>query len=296
MRHRRRHLAVLSAAALATIVGLVPISPAAAAPVTNACLSGATATYSDIAISMSGTATPDPVVAGEPLTLSSTTVHLEVDGLLFLAGYRIFLLNVGANTIPADGTVTVAATNTVEGTSSETVSLTPTVTITDPTPANRSNGDESASALSVDIPLDDTTWTPTGGTVQFAQTSVVVDALINNVIPVTLTCQPGTSSTDGTTFTPAAPPPFASAVVTGGSSTTPTTSASSTTTPTTTGTTTTTLGSGHDDSRRRLAGAAPARRLGDPRLRLPWRRPGQPRRARHLRLVWQLRRCPRPTT
>lgn len=257
MRHRRRHLAVLSGAVLATFVGLVPISPAGAAPVTNACLSGATATYSDIAIAMAGTAAPDPVAAGDPLTLSSTTVHLEVPGTLFLAGYRIFLLNAGANTIPADGTVTIAASNTSEGTSSETVSLTPTVTITDPTPANRSSGDESAGPLSVDIPLSDTVWTPTSGTVEFTEASVVVDALINNVIPVTLTCEPGASSVDGTTFTPAPAPAFASAAVTGGASTTATTATTAppSTSTTVAGSTTTTTAATTSTT------AAPARYL-----------------------------------
>jgi hypothetical protein len=214
-----------------------------AAPVTNACLSGATATYSDIAVNLTGTASPDPATVGQTVTLSGTSAAVDVPGTLFLAGYRLGLLQLGSNTIPADGEVKVSASNTSQHDATKTVSASPTVTITDPTPANKASGDESASALSVNLPLGDTTWTATGGTIEFREVSVTINAVINNAIPVTLTCQPGTSSTDGTTFTPSTPAPFET-VSLGAAGTTTTTAGGATTTTTTGGTTTTTTGGG----------------------------------------------------
>ena len=115
MRSRRRHIAVLLVAALLAVLGSLPLArPAAAVPVTNACFTAATATYSEVPIDMVGTAAPDPVTTGATLTLSNTSVTATFGAALFLAGYRLFILQAGDNNISATVNATILASNTNE--------------------------------------------------------------------------------------------------------------------------------------------------------------------------------------
>lgn len=179
---------------------------------TNACFSGATATYSDLSITMAGTGAPDPATLGvDTVTLSGTTVSVDVPADLLLAGYRLNLLNVGDNILPGTIAATIAASNSVEGSQNQSVATAVTATIVDPTPANRSSGDESALPISVsNLPLSDTTWTPAaGGTMAFSESDVYIAVQVaGGLVTADFQCQPGTSSVDGTTWTPAAATPF----------------------------------------------------------------------------------------
>jgi hypothetical protein len=248
----RRCCAVLAATSIAMVWAVVVPGVASAGTSTNnnACFTGATATYSNVDITMSGNASPDPATFGtDTITLTDTTVTASFSASLFLAGYRLFILQNGANNVTADVTATVVGANTVEGTFQQTQTTTQVVTINDPTPANRSSGDESALPLDVTLTLADSTWTPaSGGTVDFKQGSFSVAAQVG-VIPVTLgPCNPGTATgCDGTgsnctSYAPADPTPFEVVTISGGSTTTaaPTTTGASTTTTTTAAPTTTT--------------------------------------------------------
>lgn len=245
MRSRRRHIAVLFALAAALVVPFA--RPAAAAPVTNACFSGVTATYSNLPISVTGSATPDPATAGvDQITLANTAFNAEFEAGLFLAGYRLFILSAGANSIDATIDATVKASNTSEGSQTQNIDTSVTVTIVDPTPATRTNGDESAQPLTVNLPLTDSTWTPTGGNVAFTQGTFTVHAQVGAIAVDLGPCNPSlglTGCTGGescTGFTPNNnPAPFETVTVEGGSTTT-----SSSTTSTTAGATTTTTSNG----------------------------------------------------
>lgn len=196
----RRRSAIL--AALGLVLGLVPIlvtADAASAGTSanpNACFSGVTATYSELSISVAGTDSADPVTLGDTITLSGVAFTADFDPALFVAGYRLFLLGVGANSVSADIDATVNASGTLEGSNTQTISTSVTVTIIDPTPATRTNGDESALPLSVNLPLANSVWTTTGGQVDFTQGTFTVHALVGGTLPVDLgPCNPTTGLT-----------------------------------------------------------------------------------------------------
>ncbi len=218
MRTRKRRIGVVTLLALVAgaVAFLLPVSPASAgtATNTNACLSNATGTYSDLPVTLSGDGSPNPASLGvDTVTLSNQSLQVNVPGDLFVAGYNLGLLVQGVNNIPADANVNIDASNTVEGSSTEAVSTVAQTTITDPD-GIPGNGDESATPLAVNLPLTDTTWTPTGGDIVYTQGGFVVDALVaGGIITVTLSCESGTSSIDGTTFTPAVPAPFETVTV-----------------------------------------------------------------------------------
>lgn len=253
MRHRnRRALRALVALHLVAVpLALFTSSEAIASTNTNACLSNATATYSDLELSMTGSAAPDPVEHGAgTVTLSNTTVSVQVPADLLVAGYRLGLLSAGDNTLNATLDVTIEGSNSVEGTATVTATASVVAKIIDPTPANKSSGDESAQPISVsNLALPDTTWTPAaGGSMSFSEKSAHISVPVaGGIITVGFDCKPGTSSSDGTTWTPATPIAFASVTVQGGPSTTApastTTTAAATTTTTAAATTTTTASS-----------------------------------------------------
>jgi len=73
-----------------------------------------------------------------------------------LTGYRSFVLSAGACSIPVTTHMVIEGTNTVEGTqTTNTVNATVTGTITDPTPANRNSGDESATVDPLTVSFND---------------------------------------------------------------------------------------------------------------------------------------------
>lgn len=217
MRTRRRRFGALITtlamiASVATVLLPTTAALAGSSTNTNACFSGATATYSDLDVSMSGSGAPDPATFGvDTVTLSGTTVSVDVPADLLLAGYRLNLLSVGNNILPGNIDATVAATNSVEASQTVSAAVSVTATIIDPTPADKSSGDESALPISVsNLPLSDTTWTAvSGGAMDFTQSNVYIAVSVaGGLITVDFACQPGTSSVDGTTWTPAAATPF----------------------------------------------------------------------------------------
>lgn len=212
----RRRSAVLAAVGLAA--GLVPVllgsSPASAGTVTSpmSCTNTAQAGTSALPNTLSGAATPNPVTLGSgDISLSGATFGIDVPPTVLLAGYGLNLLTVGLNSIPAEVTLTIKATNTVQGTQTlPVIEVLGTTTITDPTPppgGTKTDGDESATPLAVSAPLPTTTWTPTGGPVAFSIVSSSTTALVGpgGVIAVTFSCVPGTPSPTGCELLPPAP-------------------------------------------------------------------------------------------
>ncbi len=219
MNSLKRRISVV--AALALVAGVLALG-AATTPVsaasstnTNSCSNNATGTFTDIPITLTGEATPDPATLGvDTVTLSGPGDIDPATGLPFaqatygaffpaavlVAGYNLGFLVEGVNVIPADANVTLEASNSTEG--SQTVgpiATTGTTTITDPdgTPGT---GDETATDLSVIIPLPDTTWTPAaGGPMEFRDGGATITALVaGGLISVTFNCRGA-----GTTSTPA---------------------------------------------------------------------------------------------
>jgi hypothetical protein len=246
---------------------------------TNACLSNATATYSDLVWTLTGTASPSPATVGSDVTLSGSSVTVAIPATLLIAGYNLGLLTTGPNSIPTTVYVARQATNASTARSGQTqaganvvqvdnFTATVTTTITDPNGVP-GTGDETATPLNVNQPLPDMVVTATGGTVAFSQGgpgalgslplgtggapvaiagSVAAQASVaGGLVKARFDCQPGTTiisppgGTSGTTFTPAAAAPFESVTVTAATTTTAaaTTTTSGATTTTAAATTTT---------------------------------------------------------
>ena len=157
---------------------LLGISPASAGSqtTTNACLSNATATYSDLDWTLTGNGAPDPITLGSgDITLSGSTIQVNIPATLLVAGYNLGLLNLGSNNIPTIVYVARQATNVdiggaVSGTKVQVdnFNITATTTITD-TDGVPGTGDEGATPLAVNEPLPDMVVTPMGGNVAFSQ-------------------------------------------------------------------------------------------------------------------------------
>jgi hypothetical protein len=178
----RRRVGVVAAAALlgSLLYFLLPFTPASAGTQTNnnACLSNATATYSDLPWTLSGTDTPDPAtLGGGDVTLSGGSVQVDIPATLLVAGYNLGLLTVGPNNIPTDVYVSRSASNAtgvapatgaspaVQVDNFNTVAVT---TITDPD-GIPGTGDETATPLNVNEPLPNIVVTPTGGSIDWQQ-------------------------------------------------------------------------------------------------------------------------------
>lgn len=232
MRSRfRRRSAIL--AVLGLFAGLVPVllgaTPASAATVTTptSCTNTAQAGTSALDNSVTGAATPNPATIGDTLTLTGATFGIDVPGTVLLAGYGLGLLSNGVNNIPADVVVTLLGSNTAEASQTlPPVSVLGVTTITDPTPVNKTSGDETATSLAVSATLPTSTWTATGGNVAFSLGGSSTTALVGpgGVIAVNFSCQPGTPGPVGcgplplpvqcTTTIPAAASPFDTVTVT----------------------------------------------------------------------------------
>lgn len=227
------------------LIGAAPAS-AGTQTTTNACISNATATYSDLPWTLSGTAAPNPATLGAgDVTLSGSSIQVAIPATLLIAGYNLGLLSVGANNIPTIVYVSRAATNVVGGTAVQVdnFSIVAVTTITDPdgTPGT---GDETATPLAVNEPLPNMVVTPTGGPIQFRQGpngslpllpagvagagavqpngSIFASASVaGGLIRANFDCFPGNTNIDppggtsGPTFTPAASvTPFETVTVT----------------------------------------------------------------------------------
>ena len=260
--HQRGALILLVVLSLALVAAII-VGPSRraveAASATNACKSNATGTFSDITISLTGSGAPDPAsVGGGVVTLSGVNFAAAVPATLLVSGYNLGLLTTGANTIPVKGWVAIAGSNTAEAKQVVTFTASVTTTITDPN-GIPGNGDETATPLNLNLSLPDTTWTPLGGNIAFAQGApgslpsipagqvgpaavspqggVFISAQVaGGLIKANFDCQAGTSAVGGATFTAATAGPFASVTVTGGGATTtaPGTTAPGTTAPGTT--------------------------------------------------------------
>jgi hypothetical protein len=265
---KRLSAAIAVMLALSIVVLSATVPTARALTVANACKSNATGTFSDLPVALVGSSSPSPVAPGGSLTLTGLEIQTSVPATLLIAGYNLGLLAVGSNAIPVKAWVAVQATNTTEGVKVFDFTETVSTTITDPNGVP-GTGDESATPLSVTKTLPDSTWTPVGsGTVEFSQAgpgslpvlpagaaapgtvtplgSAYFSAQVaGGLIRANFDCQAGTSSVDGTSFTPATPGSFLSVTVEAAPPSTVTTipSVSTTTQPgatTTTGPATTT--------------------------------------------------------
>jgi hypothetical protein len=188
------------------MAGLVPAllgaTPASAGTVTTptSCTNTAQAGTSALDNTVTGAATPSPATIGDTLTLSGATFGIDVPGTVLLAGYGLGLLVNGVNNIPADVIVTLNGSNTLEGSQTlPSVSVIGVTTITDPTPANKTSGDETATPLSVSATLPTSTWTTTGGNVALSLGGSSTTALVGpgGVIAVNFSCVPGTPGPAG---------------------------------------------------------------------------------------------------
>jgi hypothetical protein len=183
----RRRGAILAVFGLA--LSTVPIAlaggvaRAASQTTTNACFSNATATYSDLDWTLAGSAAPSPATLGAGnVTLSGSTLQVDIPATLLVAGYNLGLLTVGANSIPTTVFAARQATNAATTSAGQTqvgsdvvqvdsFTVTASTTITDPNGIPGS-GDESATPLNVVEPLPNMVVTPTGGQVQFRQADI----------------------------------------------------------------------------------------------------------------------------
>lgn len=204
----RRRGAVLAAVGLAA--GLVPVllgaSPASAGTVTTSmsCTNTAQAGTSSLPNTVAGLATPNPATIGDTLTLAGATFSIDVPPTVLLAGYGLGLLSTGVNSIPADVIVSLSASNTSEGTQAlPSVSVLGVTTITDPTPAAKTSGDETATPLAVSATLPTSTWSTTGGNAAFSIASSSTTALVGpgGIIAVNFSCVPGTPGPAGCELT-----------------------------------------------------------------------------------------------
>lgn len=264
-RRRRLHAAFLVLPLWTSVLAFAAFSapPAAASTVTttSSCTNNAQAGTTALPITLSGTATPATAASGDTITLAGATFGIDVPATVLVTGYRLGLLSAGANSIPAEVHLTLLGANTTQGSIAlPALSVTGNTTISDPTPANKNSGDETATPLAVSASLPTTTWTASGGNVAISLGDSTTTALVGpgGVISVTFSCTPGTptpagcgpaplAACTGTNPVPAAP--FTTVTVGGpGSSTTSTSTTSTTvgssTTTTTAGSSTTSTTSG----------------------------------------------------
>jgi hypothetical protein len=199
LRSTRRRVANL--ALLGLLAGMVPVllgaTPASAGTVTtnNSCTNNAQPGTSSLPITLSGTGSPNPITLGSgDITLAGATFGIDVPSATLLAGYGLGLLTVGVNNIPANVNLTLLASNTSQGSQAmPPMAVTGVTTITDPTPADKTSGDETATPLTVSATVPTSTWTPsTGGDVAFSLGTSSTSALVaGGIITVTFTCTPG---------------------------------------------------------------------------------------------------------
>jgi hypothetical protein len=133
---------------------------------------------STVTIDMSSDASPQPHL-GDPITLSNTKVTVKVPPDLLIMGYNFGILTNG-QVIPASLDLTIAGSNTTEGTHAfATLHSNSTLVVHDPdhTPGT---GDETADPLSVTASLSNTLWHPSDVSkpVFFSQKSAVIKATV----------------------------------------------------------------------------------------------------------------------
>jgi hypothetical protein len=232
---KRSRTAGLAAFAVVASVFLLPASPAKAVTFDNACVNSLIPTQSSlIPITMTATASPNPVSPGGTVTLSNIQQHAAIPPAVFIAGYNAGVLTTGNNNIPVTNIHTqIAATNTVQGVqATNNATATAVTTITDPD-GIPGTGDETATPGALDVTYADQTWTAAAsGAINFREQTVVlpppvpdppgftnsnaginITAVVAGVITVRFGCDPGTvvESADPSTIVRTDPAPsFAS--------------------------------------------------------------------------------------
>jgi hypothetical protein len=204
---KRRNRSVVGLLALvAAAIFLLPASQAAAATIPNACVNSAQPeTASSIPVTMTATASPNPVAEGGSVTLSEIKQELAVPANVFLTGYGLGLLKAGVNEVPVKVTTQIAATNTVQGTQATNIASGLAVsTIKDPDgiEGNKSAGEEATAGV-VKVSYENQTWTAAAsGTIEFRELTVkpleatkagitLVAELAGGTLKVKFGCDPG---------------------------------------------------------------------------------------------------------
>jgi hypothetical protein len=178
-KHRRSAVAGTLAVSAAAVFFLLPVSQAGAVSFNNACVNNLTGQASLTPTEMTATASPNPVSPGGSVTLSNIDQTTNVGPAIFLTLYRdpYRVLPVGESILPAIAQSEIAGTNIVPDSvapgdvqETSTVSGSLTTTITDPTPANRNSGDESATPGTLSVSYPDQTWIAgASGTIEFRE-------------------------------------------------------------------------------------------------------------------------------
>lgn len=165
--------------------------------------------------------TPDSNAGVDAVTSTVGSIKLKVTGSNTTEGSQTT-----QNTAPVALTFYVTADSAGGSVVVYSAISTPPSTTPDPT----RTGTVLVGALLVSVPLADTVWTPSGGTVDFTETQVtpstttaasltpadksaaplILGPKINGTINVPFNCWPGTASVDGLTYTPGASSSIAS--------------------------------------------------------------------------------------
>ena len=192
---RRRNGSVVGLLALvAAAIFLLPASQAGANTVSNACINNVAPTESSsIPVTMTATASPNPVEPGGTVTLSEITQELNIPPKVFARGYELELLEEGENNIPVKAQTQIAATNTTDADSTQATNVaegTAHTTITDPTPTERENGDAEATPGTLTVTYQNQTWVAAAtGTIAFREKTVTPQSA--TVAGITLTAEVG---------------------------------------------------------------------------------------------------------
>ena len=170
----------------APTVGAPPVTP-------NICTNNVTAARTQIDVTTDGSDAVDSVLPGGGTVLSDITQTAAIPSSVFLTGYRLEFLNLGPNTISINASTKIEGTDTVEGTQPTNVdggsppdgTEQVTTVISDPTPATRGDGDETATPGEFTVEYDDLTWTADpAGTILYRQASIVPEPVVDPIPPV----------------------------------------------------------------------------------------------------------------
>ncbi len=203
-------------AALVSVASDTAVVGAQARYSTEACQFNGAGQFTSLQVGVAGSAKPDPLNQfPNTVTLSAVFVAAPILADFGLIGYNFGFLNVGTNQVPITASLTITASNTVEGSQTFTnVNVLATTVITDPDGV-RLTGDETATPLPITFALTNSTWTATGaGDLAFANTGSTTTVTLGSFVS-TIDCQPGVPSSCGTnntncvSFTPEPAVPFA---------------------------------------------------------------------------------------
>lgn len=264
LNRHRPHRPLLAGAAALTVLAAVAAGPTAAEAASevtpNACLYSWDNYYRDLDITLTGSATPNPLPPGEAVTLTAS-LSGTMPVWLPTYGYNLDLLTVGENRIPTTMLVAIEGVGSVEQVQVVKVSFDALTTVTDPDGTPRTN-DEGGTPPIVDVQLDPTTWTSAGGPIELRQASgatltsqpdlgpdggpvtpegsIYISSSLSPELRFNLDCQPGeqVAADRGETYTAAQAKPFETVTVAEPAAEVPTTTAPAPTTTTAAPTTT----------------------------------------------------------